>query len=103
MTFYLYRYIVILSDKEISRMAGGRKMTKFTQKQLREMVLNGMAEDISTGTNETRNEIESVEGWLTQVGYASGVYGCNGMLFKGHNSGKLYAITSRTQAIYIFG
>ena len=50
-------------------------MTKFTQKQLREMVKNGVAEDISTGTNETRNEIEAVEGWLTQVGYASGVYG----------------------------
>ena len=78
-------------------------MTKFTQKQLREMVANGVAEDISRGTNETRNEIEAVEGWLTQVGYSSGVYGCNGMLFKGHNSDKLYAITSRTQAIYIFG
>ena len=78
-------------------------MTKFTQKQLREMVANGIAEDISRGTNETRNEIESVEGWLTQVGYASGVYGCNGMLLKGKNTGKLYAITSRTQAIYIFG
>lgn len=78
-------------------------MIKFTQKQLREMVVNGMAENISNGTNETRNEIESVEGWLTQIGYASGVYGCNGMLFKGKNTGKLYAITSRTQAIYIFG
>ena len=32
------------------------------KKQLREMVKNGIAEDISTGTNETRNEIESVEG-----------------------------------------
>ena len=78
-------------------------MTKFTQKQLRKMVSNGIAEDISRGTNETRNEIESVEGCLNQVGYASGVYGCNGMLFKGRNTGKLYAITSRTQAIYIFG
>ena len=78
-------------------------MTKFTQKQLKEMVANGIAEDISRGTNETRNEIGSVEGWLNQVGCASGVYGWNGMLFKGRNTGKLYAITSRTQAIYIFG
>lgn len=78
-------------------------MIKFTQKQLWEMVANGTAEDISRGTNETRNKIEAVEGWLTQVGYASGVYGCNGMLFKGKNTGKLYAITSRTQAIYVFG
>lgn len=80
-----------------------KKMTKFAQKQLREMVANGIAEDISTGTNEIRKEIEAVEGWLVQVGYASGVYGCNGMLLKGHKSGKLYAITSRTQAIYVFG
>ena len=78
-------------------------MTKFTQKQLRKMVADGIAEDISRGTNETRNEIEAVEGWLTQVGYASGVYGCNGMLLKRRNTGKLYAITSRTQAIYVFG
>lgn len=77
-------------------------MVKFTQKQLREMVNNGIAENISNGTNDTRNKIEAVEGWLNQVGYASGAYGCNGMLFKGHKSGKLYAITSRTQAIYIF-
>lgn len=78
-------------------------MTKFTQKQLKEMAKSGIAEDISRGTNTTRNELESVEGWLSQVGYASGVYGCSGMLLKGHNTGKLYAITSRTQAIYVFG
>jgi hypothetical protein len=78
-------------------------MTKFTQKQLKEMVKSGIAEDISRGTNTTRNELESVEGWLSQVGYASGVYGCSGMLLKGQNTGKLYAITSRTQAIYVFG
>ena len=78
-------------------------MTKFTQKQLKEMAKSGIAEDISRGTNTTRNELESVEGWLSQVGYASGVYGCSGMLLKGHNTGKLYAITSRTSAIYVFG
>lgn len=78
-------------------------MTKFTQKQLKEMAKSGIAEDISRGTNTTRNELESVEGWLSQVGYASGVYGCSGMLLKGHNTGKLYAITSRTPAIYVFG
>ena len=78
-------------------------MTKFTQKQLKEMAKSGIVEDISRGTNTTRNELESVEGWLSQVGYASGIYGCSGMLLKGHNTGKLYAITSRTQAIYVFG
>ena len=39
-------------------------MIKFTQKQLREMVKNGIAENIGNGTNVTRNKIEAVEGWL---------------------------------------
>ena len=77
-------------------------MTKYTQKQLREMVKDGIAVDISHGTNETRNAIEAEEGYYNQVGYASGMYGCNGMLLQGHKTGKLYAITGRTQAIYIF-
>ena len=78
-------------------------MTKYTQKQLRSMVADGYAQDITNGTNETRNDLEAAEGWLTQVGYASGLYGCNGMLLQGHKSGTLYAITGRTSAIYIFG
>lgn len=78
-------------------------MTKYTQKQLREMVKDGIAIDITYGDNETRKEIENQEQWLTQIGYASGIYGCNGMLFKGHKTNKLYAITTRSQAIYIFG
>jgi hypothetical protein len=78
-------------------------MTKFTQKQLREMVASKAAVDISRGTNETRNEIEKEEGYLNQIGYAAGMYGCQGMLFVGHNTGKMYAITGRTTAIFIFG
>lgn len=78
-------------------------MTKYTQKQLRAMVNDGIAEDITRADNEKRRELEKVEGWLRQIGYASGVYGCNGMLLQGRNSGTLYAITSRTTAIFIFG
>ena len=66
------------------------------------MVKNGIAVDITNGNNEKRNELEKVEGWLEDVGYASGIYGCNGRLLKGHNSGKLYAITARTSAIFVF-
>ena len=44
-------------------------MTKFTQKQLREMVANGVAEDVTSGDNDTRKAIENVEGYYTQVGY----------------------------------
>ena len=78
-------------------------MTKYTQKQLKELVATGAATDITKGTNETRKQIEKEEGYLTQIGYSSGIYGCNGMLLQGHNTSKLYAITSNTSAIYIFG
>lgn len=78
-------------------------MTKYTQKQLRAMVADGIAENITYADNEKRRELEKAEGWLRQIGYASGVYGCNGMLLQGRNSGTLYAITSRTNAIFIFG
>lgn len=77
-------------------------MIKYTQKQLRKMVREGIAVDVSHGTNETRNAIVAEEEYYNQVGYASGLYGCNGMLLQGHKTGKLYAITGRTQAIYIF-
>lgn len=77
-------------------------MTKYTQKQLREMVKDGIAENISNYNMEMAKELKNKEGWLEQVGYVSGIYGCNGQLLKGHNTGNLYAITSRTQAIYLF-
>lgn len=77
-------------------------MTKYTQKQLREMVAEGIATDVSHGTNGTRRAIEAEEEYYNQIGYASGLYGCSGMLLQGHKTGKLYAITGRTQAIYIF-
>ena len=37
-------------------------MTKYTQRQLREMVKEGIAEDITYGNNDTRREIEEKEG-----------------------------------------
>lgn len=77
-------------------------MERFTQKQLRELVKTGAAVDVSNADNETRREIERNEGYYNQIGYSAGVYGCNGMLLKGNKTGKLYAVTSRTQAIYIF-
>ena len=77
-------------------------MTKYTQRQLKAMVKEGIAEDITYGNNDTRREIEEKEGYYTQVGYSSGTYGCNGMLLKGNKTGKLYAITARTTAVFVF-
>ena len=77
-------------------------MKKYTQKELKNLVSLGVAEDITRGDNDTRENIISTEGYYTQIGYSAGVYGCNGMLLQGHKTGKLYAITARTTAIFIF-
>ena len=76
-------------------------MTKYTQKQLRAMVADGIAIDATRATNETRREIEAEEDYLRKIGYSSGVYGCNGLLLKGNKTGRLYAVTARTTAIFI--
>ena len=73
------------------------KMKKYTIKQLKSLVNSGAAIDV-TNAKEKNDIPES----YTQVGYASGLYGCNGMLLKGYDTGKLYAVTGRTTAIYIF-
>ena len=72
-------------------------MKKYTQKQLKNLVATGAAIDVSRAKNT-----KDIPEYYSQIGYASGIYGCSGMLLKGIESGKLYAITSRTQAIYIF-
>ena len=72
------------------------KMTKYTIKQLKSLVSNGVAEDVTYSSKK-----EDIPEHYTQIGYASGLYGCSGMLLKGE-SGQLYAVTSRTGAIYIF-
>lgn len=77
-------------------------MERYTQKQLKNLVNTGAAVDITRGDNETREQILKEEEYYTQIGYSAGVYGCNGMLLKGHKTGKLYAITNTTSAIYIF-
>ncbi len=77
-------------------------MEKYTQKHLRSLVNSGAAIDLTNADNADRDRIMAEEGWLKQIGYAAGMYGCSGLLFVGMNSGKLYAVTSRTSAIYIF-
>lgn len=73
-----------------------KKMEKYTIKQLKSLVNSGAAIDVTYAKKQS----EIPESY-TQIGYASGVYGCNGMLLKGE-SGKLYAVIGRTSAIYIF-
>ena len=72
-------------------------MTKYTQKQLKELVKSGAAVDVTNASGRG-----AIPEDYRQIGYSRGVYGCSGMLLQGCESGKLYAVTSRTTAIYIF-
>ena len=71
-------------------------MERYTIKQLKSLVSNGVAIDVTHSSKKS-----DIPENYSQVGYASGLYGCNGMLLKGE-SGQLYAVTGRTTAIYIF-
>ena len=71
-------------------------MEKLTQKELRRLVKIGAAIDVTNASNSS-----AVPENYSQIGYSAGIYGCNGMLLQGE-SGQLYAVTSRTTAIYIF-
>lgn len=69
-------------------------MQKYTQKQLKNLVKSGAAIDCTYDRERRVNNYR-------QIGYSAGVYGCNGMLLQDQN-GQLYAITSRTTAIYLY-
>lgn len=72
-------------------------MTKYTQRQLKELVKTGAAVDVTNA-----GERGAIPENYRQIGYSRGVYGCNGMLLQGRDTGTLYAVTARTTAIYIF-
>lgn len=77
-------------------------MEKYTIKKLCEMIHQEIGIDITYATEEIRDKIIKEEIYLTQVGYAAGVYGCNGKILKGFKTNKLYIIAGRTSALYLF-
>jgi len=72
-------------------------MEKYTIKQLKSLVNSDAAIDVTYAKKQS-----DIPESYTQVGYVSGIYGCTGMLLQGCDTGKLYAVTGRTTAIYIF-
>lgn len=71
-------------------------MRKYTLRELRELVRLGMAQDITD--SDSKSIIEPVE----KIGYSSGVYGLNGGLLQGRESGNYYAITARSSNLFYF-
>lgn len=75
-------------------------MRKYTQKELRHMVSDGFAEDI------TRYSFDDMDAFLKnhtleKVGYSRGVYGINGGLLQDTKNGTFYAIVSRNTALFM--
>lgn len=69
-------------------------MDKITLKELRSLVRDGSAENVT----ESKQITESVK----QIRYSSGVYGLNGALLRGEETGKLYAIIGRLPALFFY-
>ena len=72
-------------------------MRKYTQKELRQYVQLGIAEDY---TNKPSDYIYTLNR-LDKVGYSTGVYGINGGLVQDPETGTLYAIIGRCSNLFI--
>ena len=75
---------------------------KVARKVIREYVASGDAIDITNISLDDSKKLTADEGWLDTELYSMGVYGCNGILFRGHNTGNRYAITNRAQSLFYF-
>lgn len=74
------------------------KVKRMTQKEIRNLVNMGIAADITyTSFKDCQNLMDSHK--LITLNVSTGVYGMNGALFQ-DESGKLYAITSRTSTLF---
>ena len=75
---------------------------KVTRKTIREFVKNGEASDFTSISFDEAKKLTADEGWLDTEYYSMGVYGCNGCVLRGHNTGNRYAITGRTNSLFFF-
>ena len=75
---------------------------KVTRKTIREFVKNGEATDITNISFNDSKKLTADEGWLDTEFYSMGVYGCDGCVLRGHNTGNRYAITDRAQSLFYF-
>lgn len=72
-------------------------MRKYTQKELRQLVRLGVAEDYTNKPAEYLYTLRRLE----KVGYSSGFYGINGGLVQNPETGTLYAIIGRCSNLFI--
>ncbi len=69
-------------------------------KDIRTMIKNGIAKDITNYTDDEFKELYKEESGLEKVFSTLGVYGRNGILLQGNKTGQLYGITQRNQLVF---
>lgn len=75
-------------------------MRKYTQKELKNLVKIGAAQDLTGYSFQQMKEF--LHGHkLDKIGISSGVYGINGGLLQDTENGSLYAITARNSALFM--
>ncbi len=72
-------------------------MRKYKQKELRDLVRLGAAEDCTNKPSECAYILNRLE----KVGYSMGIYGINGGLVQDPETGTLYAIIGRCTNLFI--
>lgn len=77
-------------------------MRKSTQRELKALVRTGAAVDITNHGTAEYKALREKEKDLDKLGYSSGMYGINGGLLQGQETGTLYAITARSTAVFIY-
>ena len=73
-------------------------MKKYTQKEIKKLVLLGLAEDLTQASHE---ELKSKIKHCEKVGYSSGIYGINGGIIQDSRNGQIYAITARNSNLFM--
>lgn len=77
-------------------------MRKYTQRELKALVRTGAAVDITNHGISEYKALINKEKYLEKLGYSSGIYGINGGLLQGRETGTLYAIAARSTAAFIY-
>ena len=73
-------------------------MRKYTQREIKNLIRDGFAEDITGMSFSEVNALRKAAS-LEKVGYSTGIYGINSGVLKDAETGKHYAISARNSVL----
>ena len=74
---------------------------KTTLKSIKDFANQAGVIDVTYFSSDKLNKLLKEEGFFNQIAYSAGIYGVSGAILQGAKSGKFYAITNRTTAIFV--